>query len=245
MGAVRNRRCANSSRAMYSRLRCSRRPSPVHSRETPEHPIARFQQEIATHPERAEIKLDLALAYRARVWPTRRRRNSIRYPRTLRRRESETLRHQLEFTRQLKGAPDEPTLRSRLAANEADYEARDCSACVYSARATPLRAWTNSSPSCVPSATGTTPGQEPPHRRVQHHRRRRLARKRIDARWRRCCSDIAPPAARTSSPFRCEVRRVWRAQSVVFRADGVTLSALDRRLLTAFPPWRRCATMAP
>ena len=94
--------------------------------ETPEQAIARFQQEIATHPERAEIKLDLALAYLRAGLPDAAQTELESLPANLYEdAKAKRLRNQLEFARQLQGAPDEATLRSRLAANAADYAARD------------------------------------------------------------------------------------------------------------------------
>ena len=100
-------------------------PAPI-VEETPEQAIARFQQDIATHPERAEIKLDLALAYLRAGLPDAAQTELDSLPANLYEdAKAKRLRHQLEFARQLQGAPEEAALRSRLAANDADYEARD------------------------------------------------------------------------------------------------------------------------
>ena len=95
-------------------------------KETPEQAIARLQQEIAKSPDKAELKLDLALAFmRAGLADAAQTEldgvpaNHAEDPK------ARTLRGQLEFARSLKDAPDGATLRARIAQNENDFEARD------------------------------------------------------------------------------------------------------------------------
>ncbi len=96
------------------------------SAETPEQSIARLQQEIATQPERAELKLDLAVAYlRAGLADAAQTELDALPPNLAEDAKAKRLRNQIEFARQLKDAPDSATLRSRLAANAEDFEARD------------------------------------------------------------------------------------------------------------------------
>jgi len=94
--------------------------------ESPEETVSRIQQAIAAEPERAELKLDLALAL---MWagnvesaeaelaalPA----NLATDPRAVR------LRSQLDLARALKGAPSMAELQQRIQANTADWEARD------------------------------------------------------------------------------------------------------------------------
>ncbi len=94
--------------------------------ETPEQSIARLQQQRATHPDKADIKLDLALAYMRAGLADSAQTELDALPANLAEdARAKRLRHQLEFSRTLKEAPDESTLRSRLAKNPADHEARD------------------------------------------------------------------------------------------------------------------------
>jgi putative thioredoxin len=94
--------------------------------ETPEQAIARLQQDMATHPARTELKLDLALAYLRAGLADAAQTELDSLPANLAEdAKAKRLRNQLDFGRQLKDAPDEAALRARLAANDADYEARD------------------------------------------------------------------------------------------------------------------------
>lgn len=94
--------------------------------ETSEQAIARIQQEIAAHPDRPELKLDLALA-QMRVGNADAAQAELdALPANL---ESDDrarrLRNQLEFSRLAKGAPPAPELIARIERDPADYAARD------------------------------------------------------------------------------------------------------------------------
>jgi putative thioredoxin len=94
--------------------------------ETPEQAIARVQQEMATHPDKPELKLDLALAFMRAGLADAARTELESLPANLAEdAKAKRLRDQLEFARALKDAPDEATLRARIAKNEDDHEARD------------------------------------------------------------------------------------------------------------------------
>lgn len=94
--------------------------------ETPEQTIARLQQEIAAAPERAEIKLDLALAFMRAGLTDAAASELDALPANLAEdTRAKRLRNQLEFARALKDAPDMATLRARLARNADDHAARD------------------------------------------------------------------------------------------------------------------------
>ena len=94
--------------------------------ESPEQVIERIRQEIANEPDRAELKLDLALALmragqadaadtELNALPA----NLATDPRAVR------LRNQLELARALQGAPSLGALRQRVDADGNDWEARD------------------------------------------------------------------------------------------------------------------------
>ena len=94
--------------------------------ETAEEAINRLQQAIAAEPERAELKLDLALALMRAgnvasaqseldALPA----NLATDPRAVR------LRSQLELARALAGAPSLEALQARVQSDDADWEARD------------------------------------------------------------------------------------------------------------------------
>jgi putative thioredoxin len=94
--------------------------------ETPEQAINRLQQAIAAEPERAELKLDLALALMraGQVDPAQAELDAL--PANLATdARAVRLRSQLELARALAGAPALEELRSRVAANDTDWEARD------------------------------------------------------------------------------------------------------------------------
>jgi putative thioredoxin len=94
--------------------------------ESPEEIVARLRQDIANEPDRAELKLDLALALmragqtdaadaELKALPA----NLATDARAVR------LRNQLELSRALQGAPSLGALRQRVDANGEDWEARD------------------------------------------------------------------------------------------------------------------------
>jgi putative thioredoxin len=94
--------------------------------ETPEQTIARLQQELAANPDKSEIKLDLALAYMRAGLADSAKTELESLPANLAEdARAKRLRNQIEFSRALKDAPDEATLRARIAKNPADHEARD------------------------------------------------------------------------------------------------------------------------
>jgi len=94
--------------------------------ESPEEIVARLRQDIAHEPDRAELKLDLALALmragqtdaadaELKALPA----NLATDARAVR------LRNQLELSRALQGAPSLSALRQRVDADGNDWEARD------------------------------------------------------------------------------------------------------------------------
>lgn len=94
--------------------------------ETPEQAINRLQQAIATEPERAELKLDLALALMqagqadaAEAELTALPANLATDGRAVR------LRNQLDLSRALAGAPPLAELQQRVQADASDWAARD------------------------------------------------------------------------------------------------------------------------
>jgi len=94
--------------------------------ETPEQTIARLQQEMAQTPDKAELKLDLALAFmRAGLAAAAQTELDALPANVAEDAKAKRLRHQLDFARVLKDAPDLATLRARLAKDPADHTARD------------------------------------------------------------------------------------------------------------------------
>ena len=94
--------------------------------ETPEQAIARVQQEIAQAPDKAELKLDLALAYMRAGLADAALAELDALPANLAEdAKAKRVRYQLDFARALKDAPDLATLRARLAKDPADHAARD------------------------------------------------------------------------------------------------------------------------
>ncbi|HVT32403.1 MAG TPA: thioredoxin [Rhodanobacteraceae bacterium] len=94
--------------------------------ETPEQSIARIQQEIAAHPDRAELKLDLALAEMRAGNAAAAEAELDALPANLAADDrARRLRGQLEFARLLKDAPSETELRARIARDPDDHAARD------------------------------------------------------------------------------------------------------------------------
>lgn len=94
--------------------------------ETADEAIARLQAEIATAPERGELKLDLALALMqaGKVDAAEAELNAL--PVNLATdAKAVRLRSQLDLARALEGAPAGAELRSRIAADGDDWQARD------------------------------------------------------------------------------------------------------------------------
>ncbi|WP_043692700.1 thioredoxin [Luteibacter sp. 9133] len=94
--------------------------------ETAEDAINRLQQAIAAEPDRAELKLDLALALMraGQVQPAQAELDAL--PANLATdARAVRLRSQLELARALEGAPPLEALRERVQTNNNDWEARD------------------------------------------------------------------------------------------------------------------------
>jgi len=94
--------------------------------ETPEQAIARIQQEMAKEPDRAELKLDLALA-QLRVGNIAAAESQLdALPANLATDDrAKRLRGQLEFAGVIKDAPPASELRARIARDPSDFAARD------------------------------------------------------------------------------------------------------------------------
>ena len=94
--------------------------------ETPEQSINRLQQAIAAEPDRAELKLDLALALvqAGNVAAAETELNALPVNLATDAR-AVRLRSQLELARLLEGAPPLATLQQRVRDNESDWEAHD------------------------------------------------------------------------------------------------------------------------
>jgi putative thioredoxin len=100
-------------------------PAPA-SMETPEQAISRIQQEIATQPDRAELKLDLALAQLRAGNVAAAQAELDAVPANLAADDrAKRLRGQLEFAHALKDAPSAAELRRRIEQDPNDYAARD------------------------------------------------------------------------------------------------------------------------
>jgi putative thioredoxin len=94
--------------------------------ETPEQAIARIQQEIATQPDRPDLKLDLALAQMRAGNAVAAEAELDALPANLASDErARRLRGQLEFAHALKDAPSVAELERRIRQDPADYAARD------------------------------------------------------------------------------------------------------------------------
>jgi len=94
--------------------------------ETPEQAIARLQQLIATEPEHAEHKLDLALALMRAGQADAAAAELAALPANLATdARAVRLRSQLELARALEGAPSMAALRQRVEADPNDWAARD------------------------------------------------------------------------------------------------------------------------
>ena len=100
--------------------------NPYTAAETPEQTIARLQQQIATAPDKPELKLDLALAYLRAGLADSAAAELDSLPANLAEdAKAKRLRSQLDLARALKDAPDMATLRARIAQNADDFEAHD------------------------------------------------------------------------------------------------------------------------
>jgi putative thioredoxin len=100
--------------------------APEKPAETPEQAIARIQQEIAANPDKAELKLDLALAQMRAGNAGAAQAELDTLPANLASDDrTKRLRGQLEFAHALKDAPSMDELQHRLQQNPADHEARD------------------------------------------------------------------------------------------------------------------------
>ena len=94
--------------------------------ESPEQAINRLQQEIATTPDRSELKLDLAIALAQAGQASAAEAELNALPANL---ATDTravrLRSQLDLVRSLEGQPTLETLQQRIQANPQDWEAHD------------------------------------------------------------------------------------------------------------------------
>jgi len=94
--------------------------------ETPQQAIARLQHDIAANPDKAELKLDLALALARAGEADAAQAQLDALPANLASdAKAKRVAAQLDLSRALKGAPAVTALRERLAQNPADHEARD------------------------------------------------------------------------------------------------------------------------
>lgn len=94
--------------------------------EKPEDAIARLRREITAAPDKAELKLDLALALMQSGDADAAQTELDALPDSLALdARAKRLRNQLDFARVLKDAPDMASLRARLATDPNDHAARD------------------------------------------------------------------------------------------------------------------------
>lgn len=94
--------------------------------ETPEQAIARIQQALAADPDKAELKLDLAVAQMQAGNAAAAEAELDALPANLAADDrARRLRGQLEFARSLKDAPPEAELRARIERDASDHAARD------------------------------------------------------------------------------------------------------------------------
>jgi putative thioredoxin len=94
--------------------------------ETAEQAIARIQQELASHPDKSELKLDLAQALLRSGNAEAARAELDALPANLAAdRRATRLRDQLEFSSLLKDAPPSAELRARIERDASDLAARD------------------------------------------------------------------------------------------------------------------------
>ncbi len=126
--------------------------------ETPEQSIARLQQELALHPERAEIKLDLALAYMRAGLADAAQTELDSLPANLAEdANGETLAQSDRFFARSSRMRRTPPRCARASRRTTTISTRTiCSAFDCWSTAKPQRAWMNSCTSCARSATGTT-----------------------------------------------------------------------------------------
>jgi putative thioredoxin len=100
--------------------------APTAAAESPAQAVARLQREIAAAPDKAELKLDLALAHlRAGDADAAAKLLDALPPNLENDVKAKRLRSQLDFARALEGAPDTSALRARLATDANDHAARD------------------------------------------------------------------------------------------------------------------------
>ena len=94
--------------------------------ETPEQAIARIQQALAADPDKAELKLDLAVAQMQAGNAAAAEAELDALPANLASDDrARRLRGQLEFARSLEDAPPEAELRARIERDPSDHAARD------------------------------------------------------------------------------------------------------------------------
>jgi putative thioredoxin len=94
--------------------------------EKPEATVARLRAEIAAAPDKAEVKLDLALALMQAGQADAAQAELDALPANLAEdAKAKRLRNQLDFARVLEDAPDMAALRTRLTADPEDHAARD------------------------------------------------------------------------------------------------------------------------
>jgi putative thioredoxin len=94
--------------------------------ETPEQTIARIQQEMALNPDKAELKLDLAVAQMQVGNASAAEAELDTLPANLASDDrAKRLRGQLDFARSLQGAPSAAELRARIERDPDDHAARD------------------------------------------------------------------------------------------------------------------------
>ncbi len=100
--------------------------APAARDETPEQAIARIQQEIAADPDKADLKLDLAVAQALVGNVAAAEAELDALPANLAGDDrAKRLRGQLDFARSLKDAPAASELRARIERDPADFAARD------------------------------------------------------------------------------------------------------------------------
>ncbi|MEO7432996.1 MAG: co-chaperone YbbN [Dokdonella sp.] len=94
--------------------------------ESPEQAIARIQQEMATHPDKSELKLDLAVAQMQAGNSAAAESELDSLPANLATDDrAKRLRGQLDFAHSLKDAPTAVDLRARIERDPSDHTARD------------------------------------------------------------------------------------------------------------------------
>ncbi|HEY6940928.1 thioredoxin [Dokdonella sp.] len=100
--------------------------APPLRQETPEQAIARLQQAIAADPDKAELKLELAVAQMQAGNALAAEAELDTLPANLAGDDrAKRLRGQLDFARSLEGAPDATELRARIERDPGDHAARD------------------------------------------------------------------------------------------------------------------------